>query len=97
MMLLRRSCTHLPRTHPCVTALRSICASKLTIERTSDDSAFRNRPAKELLQFGTTLSDHMLMIEWTKGEWKDPKIVPYQDLKISPAASALHYGKIATL
>jgi hypothetical protein len=40
-----------------------------------------------------TLSDHMLTIEWTKeAKWGKPKIVPYQDLKISPAASSLHYG-----
>jgi hypothetical protein len=40
-----------------------------------------------------TFSDHMLTIEWTtEGKWGKPKIVPYQDLKISPAASCLHYG-----
>eukprot|EP00560_Eucampia_antarctica_P006374 CAMPEP_0197826466 /NCGR_PEP_ID=MMETSP1437-20131217/3425_1 /TAXON_ID=49252 ORGANISM="Eucampia antarctica, Strain CCMP1452" /NCGR_SAMPLE_ID=MMETSP1437 /ASSEMBLY_ACC=CAM_ASM_001096 /LENGTH=333 /DNA_ID=CAMNT_0043426925 /DNA_START=225 /DNA_END=1223 /DNA_ORIENTATION=- len=39
------------------------------------------------------MSDHMLMVEWKKGSnWDAPRIVPYQDLKISPAASALHYG-----
>lgn len=39
------------------------------------------------------MSDHMLTIEWTKeGNWGKPKIIPYQDLKISPAASCLHYG-----
>jgi branched-chain amino acid aminotransferase len=35
----------------------------------------------------------MLMIEWNKQDhWCDPRIVPYQDLHISPAASCLHYG-----
>jgi hypothetical protein len=39
------------------------------------------------------MSDHMLTIEWTtEGKWGKPKIIPYQDLKISPAASCLHYG-----
>ena len=73
---------------------RCISSSKLTIERTTDTTNYDNRPAKEDLVFGTTLSDHMLMVEWNKQhQWESPRIVPYQDLKISPAASCLHYGK----
>lgn len=35
----------------------------------------------------------MLVIEWDKEhQWNDPKIIPYQDLKISPAATCLNYG-----
>jgi len=36
----------------------------------------------------------MLQIPYKKslGGWQDPKIVPYGDLTISPAASSLHYG-----
>jgi branched-chain amino acid aminotransferase len=35
----------------------------------------------------------MLMIDWDiKNHWNTPRIVPFQDLKLSPAASALHYG-----
>lgn len=72
---------------------RSISSTKLTISRREDDSAFRSRPRKDDLVFGTTLSDHMLMVEWNKAtQWGDPRIVPYQDLKLSPAASCLHYG-----
>ena len=75
-------------------AFRSISSSQLTIERTKDSTRFDNRPAKEELQFGTTMSDHMLTVEWTKeGGWASPKIIPYQDLRISPAASCLHYGE----
>ena len=72
---------------------RGISSSLLTIERTTDSSRFAQRPAREKLQFGLTMTDHMLMIDWKKGEWGAPRIVPYQDLKISPAASCLHYGK----
>lgn len=72
---------------------RSISSSKLTIEKTNDTSRFENRPKKEDLQFGHTISDHMLMIEWDQeNKWNAPKIVPYQDLKISPAASCINYG-----
>ena len=78
---------------PRASVRRGICSSKLTIERTTDGTRFQRRPAKEELVFGTTLSDHMLMIEWDKlNQWSSPRIVPYQDLKLSPAASALHYG-----
>jgi branched-chain amino acid aminotransferase len=36
----------------------------------------------------------MLVVNWdAKNHWGAPKIVPYADLKVSPAASCLHYGK----
>lgn len=72
---------------------RSISSSQLTIERATDSKRFEKRPPKEDLTFGTTFSDHMLMIEWDKAiHWGAPRIVPYGDLQLSPAASALHYG-----
>lgn len=72
---------------------RFISYSKLTIEQTKDKSRLENLPAKEDLKFGTIMSDHMLTIEWTQEEgWGAPKIVPFQNLSISPAASGLQYG-----
>ena len=74
-------------------ARRSISSSKLTIEKTTDTSRYENKPKNEDLQFGQTISDHMLMVEWDKeNKWNAPRIVPYQDLKISPAASCINYG-----
>jgi hypothetical protein len=75
---------------------RSIVSSSLSIEYCkTDQSTFNNRPEKENLVFGTTPTDHMLLIEWDKkNQWGTPKIVPYQDLRISPAASCLHYGTL---
>lgn len=74
---------------------RWISSSKLTIEKTKDESRFSNvMPEKKDLKFGMTMSDHMLMIEWDDEQnWACPKIVPLQDLRLSPAASVLHYGK----
>lgn len=73
---------------------RWISFSQLTVEKTTDRSRFENRPKKEDLLFGTTLSDHMLMIEWEKKNgWGTPRIVPYQNLSLSPAATSLHYGR----
>ena len=72
---------------------RLISSSNVNIELTNDESKFKGRPAKENLLFGTTPTDHMLLIEWDKrNQWGPTKIVPYQDLKINPAASSLHYG-----
>ncbi len=45
------------------------------------------------LGFGDTLSDHMFVAEYNKGEWISAKIVPYGDLSLNPAMLALHYGQ----
>lgn len=45
-------------------ARRWISASQLTIEKVVGSERFDSRPAKEDLVFGTTLSDHMLQVEW---------------------------------
>ena len=76
-----------------VSSERSISSSSLAIEKTADMSRFDNRPRNEDLKFGHTISDHMLIVEWNKqDQWTAPRIVPYQDLKISPAATCLNYG-----
>jgi len=45
------------------------------------------------LKFGQILSDHMLVADYDDGEWKSVKIVPYANLSMNPATSALHYGQ----
>jgi hypothetical protein len=76
---------------------RCITSSQLTVHKTTDPSRFENRPKKEDLKFGTTMSDHMLTIEFDKENgWGAPQIIPYQNLSISPAASCLHYGRLPT-
>lgn len=45
------------------------------------------------LPFGRVFSDHLLLIEYTNGDWKQPQIMPYGNLNLSPATSALHYGQ----
>src|SRR5215217_2780030 len=47
----------------------------------------------ENLEFGKYVSDHMLVCDFTAGEWKTPHIVPYANLSLSPSALALHYGQ----
>ncbi|MBR5230406.1 MAG: branched-chain amino acid aminotransferase [Firmicutes bacterium] len=46
------------------------------------------------LGFGKIFTDHMFMMNYTKGiGWHDARIVPYQDLTLSPASMVFHYGQ----
>lgn len=45
------------------------------------------------LGFGTYLSDHMLVADYREGKWKQPSIVPFGELPMTPAILALHYGQ----
>lgn len=45
------------------------------------------------LPFGRNFSDHMFTADYEDGEWKNLQIVPYGDIAINPAASALQYGQ----
>jgi len=72
--------------------VRCISSSQLTINSCTTD--IPDMPPKEELTFGKTFAPHMLQIHYVKdkGGWQSPEIIPFQDLKISPAAAALHYG-----
>lgn len=72
---------------------RSITSSALTIQLTTSDEKFNSKPPNDELKFGVTLSDHQLSIEWhSDTAWSAPQIKPTEDLRLSPAASSLHYG-----
>ncbi|MBW7912508.1 MAG: aminotransferase class IV, partial [Taibaiella sp.] len=43
--------------------------------------------------FGITPTDHMFIAEYKNGEWSNSRIVPFEDLSISPIAQCLHYGQ----
>ena len=46
------------------------------------------------LVFGRVFSDHMFMMDFTKGQgWQNARIVPYHSLEMDPAAMVLHYGQ----
>ncbi len=45
------------------------------------------------LPFGRTFSDHMFIADYADGEWKNFQIVPYGEIALSPAISAIHYGQ----
>ena len=82
--IIRRGNTQLDK-------VRCVSSSQLTINSCNTDNIM---PPKEELTFGKTFAPHMLQIHYVKdkGGWQSPEIIPFQDLKISPAAAALHYG-----
>lgn len=43
--------------------------------------------------FGRLFTDHMLVADFVNGEWQQPSIVPYGNISLSPATTALHYGQ----
>ena len=45
------------------------------------------------LPFGKLFSDHMFSMDYNDGKWTNYSILPYGNLSISPANSALHYGQ----
>ena len=46
------------------------------------------------LGFGSIFTDHMFVMNYDKGQgWHDPRIVPYGDIPLSPAAMCFHYGQ----
>jgi branched-chain amino acid aminotransferase len=45
------------------------------------------------LPFGKYFTDHMLEVDYADGEWKKVVIRPFQDLSLSPALAAIHYGQ----
>ena len=48
----------------------------------------------ENLGFGEVFSDHLMMMDYSDGEWAPPKIVPYGTIEVYPAICSLHYGQI---
>ena len=49
---------------------------------------------QNLLGFGKIFTDHMFVMDYDTGiGWHDPRIIPYGNIEISPAAMCLHYGQ----
>lgn len=47
----------------------------------------------EHIEFGKIFADHMFVVDFSDGQWQEPQIVPYGEMSVSPATSALHYGQ----
>ena len=64
----------------------------IKITRTETPKA---KPAPgQKLGFGKIFTDHMFVMNYTEGQgWHDPRVVPFQNISLSPAAMVYHYGQ----
>lgn len=53
----------------------------------------RNIKDTKSIPFGITPTDHMFIAEYKDGKWDNCRIIPFEDLTISPLALCLHYGQ----
>ncbi|MCL2513301.1 MAG: branched-chain amino acid aminotransferase [Oscillospiraceae bacterium] len=65
---------------------------KIKIELTKNP---RPKPGDQSkLGFGNYFTDHMFVMNYDEGEgWHDPRIVPFENISLSPAAMCLHYAQ----
>mgnify|MGYP000918029291 CR=1 FL=1 len=64
----------------------------ITIQRTA---APKEKPAPGTpLGFGKVFTDHMFIMNYKTGQgWHNPRVVPFGDICLSPAAMCFHYGQ----
>ena len=53
----------------------------------------KQKPDFTKLGFGKYFTDHMLVMDYEDGSWKEPEIVPYAPFAIAPATNILHYAQ----
>lgn len=67
-----------------------------TVEKISIQTAevLKEKPQIEGIPFGHCFTDHMFLMNYNEGQgWHDPRIVPFSNLSISPAAMVFHYAQ----
>ena len=47
----------------------------------------------ERLVFGKEPTDHLFISEFAEGNWQNPRIEPFHDIRMSPFSLSLHYGQ----
>lgn len=51
------------------------------------------KPDFTKLGFGKYFTDYMIVMDYENGAWKEPEIIPYNDFKLAPSTTVLHYGQ----
>lgn len=86
---LRTACASFS-TSPYRSLLPDIDENQLHVTKTTKPKT--KLPNKEL-KFGASFTDHMLEVDWNNTDgWGEPRIVPFHNLDLHPAASSLHYA-----
>ena len=65
--------------------------SSINVIRTENSKI--NQVNWDNIPFGKVFSDHMLVMDYVDGKWQQPEILPYGNLSLNPATSAIHYGQ----
>ena len=53
----------------------------------------KEKPDPSILGFGQYFTDHMFLMDYSSEEgWQNARIVPFANLSLHPASTALHYG-----
>jgi branched-chain amino acid aminotransferase len=64
-----------------------------TFKLTKTDSSKLASLDMDHIPFGRYFTDHMLEVNYEKGEWGEVEIKPYQPISFDPSLAALHYGQ----
>lgn len=67
--------------------------SKYTVKATRNQNSKINEVDWDNIPFGRVFSDHMLVMDYKEGKWQEPEIVPFENMSLHPATSAIHYGQ----
>jgi branched-chain amino acid aminotransferase len=67
--------------------------SVVDIKVTQTSASKINQVDWDNLPFGQVFSDHILVMDYKNGAWSNPEVMPFGDLKLHPATSAIHYGQ----
>ncbi len=73
--------------------IQTMLNDTLTVKVTHTKESRVNQVDWANLPFGKIFSDHMLIMDYSNGEWHQPEIVPFGNLSLHPATSAIHYGQ----
>lgn len=59
-----------------------------------ETKALKEKVDVSTIGFGTHFTDYMFEMTYDEGQgWHDAQIVPYENIKVSPANATLHYGQ----
>lgn len=73
--------------------LNSMSVSTINFSIQKSETSNFNAVDWDNLPFGKVFSDHMFLMEYADGEWKQGSIMPFQNISMHPAMSAIHYGQ----
>jgi branched-chain amino acid aminotransferase len=65
--------------------------SSITVERIQKSRI--NEVDFNNLDFGKHISDHMIIADYDNGKWNTPAVVPFGEIRMTPAILSIHYGQ----